>query len=78
MIASSVVVQWKGSVTLVQEIVSVLGVEGKSACLIVPLFTIILRRNSVGLIPYTFTSTRHIVVTIGLALPLWGCVCMLN
>ena len=71
-------VQWKGRGVLIQEIVSVMGVKRKSVCLIVPLFISILLYNSIGLLPYVFTSTRHIAATIALALPLWGCVCVLN
>ena len=64
------VVEWKGSVSLILEIASVMGDKRKSACLIIPLFLSILLYNCVGLMPYVFTSTRHTVVTIALALPL--------
>jgi len=33
-------------------------------------FSFIALRNSLGLIPYVFTVSRHLVVTLGLALPL--------
>ena len=64
------VVQWKGFGILVQEIVSVMGIKSKSISLIVPLFISILVYNLVGLMPYVFTSTRHALVTVALALPL--------
>nr|ATG33636.1 ATP synthase F0 subunit 6 [Gastrolina depressa] len=35
------------------------------------LFTMIMFNNFLGLIPYIFTSTSHMVLTLSLALPLW-------
>ena len=64
------VAQGKVCSTLVQELVSVMGVKSKSICLIIPLFISIFMYNVMGLMPYVFTSTRHIVVTVALALPL--------
>lgn len=37
----------------------------------ISLFTFILFNNFLGLFPYIFTSTRHITITLSLALPLW-------
>lgn len=37
----------------------------------ISLFTFILINNFLGLFPYIFTRTRHIVITLALALPLW-------
>jgi len=37
----------------------------------ISLFSIILFNNFLGLFPYIFTRTRHIVLTLTLALPLW-------
>lgn len=37
----------------------------------ISLFSIILFNNFLGLFPYIFTRTRHIVITLSLALPLW-------
>jgi len=37
----------------------------------ISLFSIILFNNLLGLFPYIFTRTRHIVITLTLALPLW-------
>lgn len=37
----------------------------------ISLFSIILFNNFLGLFPYIFTRTRHIVITLTLALPLW-------
>nr|YP_009437863.1 ATP synthase F0 subunit 6 [Gastrolina thoracica]ATG33623.1 ATP synthase F0 subunit 6 [Gastrolina thoracica] len=37
----------------------------------ISLFSIILFNNFIGLFPYIFTSTSHMVLTLSLALPLW-------
>jgi len=37
----------------------------------ISLFSIILFNNFLGLFPYIFTSTSHIVITLSLALPIW-------
>lgn len=37
----------------------------------ISLFTIIIYNNFLGLFPYIFTSTRHLALTLRLALPLW-------
>lgn len=42
-----------------------------STLIFISLFTVILFNNFLGLFPYIFTSTRHIVITLRLALPLW-------
>jgi len=39
--------------------------------MLIGLFTFILINNFMGLFPYIFTSSRHITLTLGLALPLW-------
>nr|YP_009349783.1 ATP synthase F0 subunit 6 [Hexacentrus japonicus]AQM39828.1 ATP synthase F0 subunit 6 [Hexacentrus japonicus] len=41
------------------------------AFIFVSLFTLILFNNFLGLFPYVFTSTSHMVMTLTLALPLW-------
>nr|YP_009564027.1 ATP synthase F0 subunit 6 [Ombrastacoides huonensis]QAX91377.1 ATP synthase F0 subunit 6 [Ombrastacoides huonensis] len=38
----------------------------------VSLFSFILYNNSLGLLPYIFTSSSHLVMTLALALPLWS------
>nr|WHM51593.1 ATP synthase F0 subunit 6 [Rhinotermes marginalis] len=49
--------------------------EGKtnkgSSFIFISLFTMILMNNFLGLFPYIFTSTSHLVLTMTLALPLW-------
>lgn len=42
-----------------------------SSLIFISLFTIILFNNFIGLFPYIFTRTRHLCLTISLALPLW-------
>lgn len=37
----------------------------------ISLFSLILFNNFIGLFPYIFTSTRHLTITLALALPLW-------
>nr|AFU50174.1 ATP synthase F0 subunit 6 [Exema canadensis] len=42
-----------------------------STILLISLFSMILFNNFMGLFPYIFTSTSHMVLTLSLALPLW-------
>nr|AFP16901.1 ATP synthase F0 subunit 6 [Peploptera acromialis] len=42
-----------------------------STLILVTLFTIILFNNFMGLFPYIFTATSHMVLTLTLALPMW-------
>nr|WMV00341.1 ATP synthase F0 subunit 6 [Maoricicada cassiope] len=42
-----------------------------SSLMFLSLFTFILLNNLLGLIPYIFTSSSHLVFTMSLALPLW-------
>ena len=39
--------------------------------LFIRLFVIIIINNVVGLLSFTFTATRHITITLSIALPLW-------
>nr|ASY97876.1 ATP synthase F0 subunit 6 [Miomantis caffra] len=43
-----------------------------STFIFISIFSIILFNNSLGLFPYIFTSTSHMVMTLTLALPLWS------
>nr|YP_010411460.1 ATP synthase F0 subunit 6 [Sambus femoralis]URN73106.1 ATP synthase F0 subunit 6 [Sambus femoralis] len=42
-----------------------------STILFISLFSLILFNNFLGLFPYIFTSTSHLILTLTLALPLW-------
>nr|YP_010827577.1 ATP synthase F0 subunit 6 [Galinthias amoena]WFD61173.1 ATP synthase F0 subunit 6 [Galinthias amoena] len=44
-----------------------------STFIFISIFSIILFNNFLGLFPYIFTSTSHMVMTLTLALPLWLC-----
>nr|YP_009338118.1 ATP synthase F0 subunit 6 [Lytta caraganae]ANG08423.1 ATP synthase F0 subunit 6 [Lytta caraganae] len=62
----------KITATLHKEFKTLLGPNSKGSTLIfVSLFSFILMNNFLGLFPYVFTSTSHMVFTLGLALPLW-------
>nr|YP_010535004.1 ATP synthase F0 subunit 6 [Meloe proscarabaeus]UYA96971.1 ATP synthase F0 subunit 6 [Meloe proscarabaeus] len=62
----------KITLTLHKEFKTLLGPAPKGGTLIfVSLFSFILMNNFLGLFPYIFTSTSHMVLTLGLALPLW-------
>nr|UKE80192.1 ATP synthase F0 subunit 6 [Tegrodera latecincta] len=58
--------------TLHKEFKTLIGPKSSGSTLIfVSLFSFILINNFMGLFPYIFTSTSHMVLTLGLALPLW-------
>uniref|UniRef100_UPI0030E19FF0 ATP synthase F0 subunit 6 n=1 Tax=Anomala aulax TaxID=1198227 RepID=UPI0030E19FF0 len=42
-----------------------------STLMFISLFTMIVFNNFLGLFPYIFTSTSHLILTLSLALPLW-------
>jgi len=59
--------------TLYKEFKNLLGPSAfnGSTFLFISLFSLILFNNFLGLFPYIFTSTRHLTLTLTLALPLW-------
>lgn len=58
--------------TLHKEFKTLLGSSHFGTTLIfVSLFSLIVFNNFLGLLPYVFTSTRHLAITLALALPLW-------
>nr|YP_009707733.1 ATP synthase F0 subunit 6 [Birgus latro]QES95350.1 ATP synthase F0 subunit 6 [Birgus latro] len=63
---------YKLNMTLHQEFKNILGpTQQKSTIIFVSLFSFIVFNNFLGLLPYVFTSSSHLVMTLGLALPLW-------
>nr|AML25712.1 ATP synthase F0 subunit 6 [Staphylinidae sp. BMNH 1274192] len=58
--------------TLHNEFKILLGDSIKGSTLIfISLFSFIMFNNFLGLFPYIFTSSSHLIMTLGLALPLW-------
>lgn len=60
-------------ITLHSEFKTLIGnnsIKGRTL-IFISLFTIIVFNNFLGLFPYIFTSTSHLILTLGLALPLW-------
>lgn len=59
--------------TLHKEFKTLLGTRGHrgSSFIFISLFSLILFNNFIGLFPYVFTSSSHLVFTLSLALPLW-------
>nr|YP_010309786.1 ATP synthase F0 subunit 6 [Megetra punctata]UMR54903.1 ATP synthase F0 subunit 6 [Megetra punctata] len=58
--------------TLHKEFKTLIGPNSNGSTLIfISLFSFILFNNFLGLFPYIFTSTSHMVLTLSLALPLW-------
>ncbi len=60
-------------ITLYKEFKTLLGPNIKigRTFIFISIFTLILFNNFLGLFPYIFTSTRHLTITLTLALPLW-------
>nr|AXS65874.1 ATP synthase F0 subunit 6 [Tenebrionoidea sp. 11 KM-2017] len=59
-------------ITLHKEFKNLVGPKIKGVTLMfISLFSLILYNNFMGLFPYIFTSTSHMVMTLALALPLW-------
>nr|ASS30655.1 ATP synthase F0 subunit 6 [Gastroptychus investigatoris] len=46
-------------------------VQGKMTLIFISMFTLILFNNFLGLLPYIFTSSSHLVMNLTLSLPLW-------
>nr|YP_010554572.1 ATP synthase F0 subunit 6 [Tachycines shuangcha]UYO78930.1 ATP synthase F0 subunit 6 [Tachycines shuangcha] len=60
-------------ITLHKEFKTLIGSTGMngSTFIFISLFTVILFNNFLGLFPYIFTSSSHLVMTLTLALPMW-------
>nr|YP_003734732.1 ATP synthase F0 subunit 6 [Eupolyphaga sinensis]ACO07081.1 ATPase subunit 6 [Eupolyphaga sinensis]QYH44914.1 ATP synthase F0 subunit 6 [Eupolyphaga sinensis] len=60
--------------TLHKEFKTLIGtnkINNGSTLIFISLFSIIMFNNFMGLFPYVFTSTSHLLMTLSLALPLW-------
>nr|ASS30616.1 ATP synthase F0 subunit 6 [Coenobita perlatus] len=63
---------YKLNMALHREFKNILGTTHQHGTIIfVSLFSFIVFNNFLGLLPYVFTSSSHLVMTLGLALPLW-------
>nr|AXS66184.1 ATP synthase F0 subunit 6 [Tenebrionoidea sp. 1 KM-2017] len=73
LIPSRMSILWmKITSTLHNEFKTLLGENSKGMTLMfISLFSLIIFNNFMGLFPYIFTSTSHLVMTLSLALPLW-------
>lgn len=60
-------------INLHKEFKTLLGQNGKNGrtFIFIALFSLILFNNFLGLFPYIFTRTRHLTLTLTIALPLW-------
>nr|ALO70596.1 ATP synthase F0 subunit 6 [Gyrohypnus fracticornis] len=58
-------------ITLHYEFKILIGKIKGSTLIFISLFSLILFNNFMGLFPYIFTSSSHLIMTISLALPLW-------
>lgn len=57
---------------LYKEVKPIFSLKGKvTSVVFISLFIFILWNNLIGLVPYIFTPTSHLIVTLRLALPLW-------
>nr|YP_009775104.1 ATP synthase F0 subunit 6 [Blaps rhynchoptera]QJA14890.1 ATP synthase F0 subunit 6 [Blaps rhynchoptera]QJA15160.1 ATP synthase F0 subunit 6 [Blaps rhynchoptera] len=73
LIPSRMMMLWtKITSSLHKEFKTLLGSKIKGSSIVfISLFSLIMFNNFIGLFPYIFTSTSHMVMTLSLALPLW-------
>nr|YP_009114140.1 ATP synthase F0 subunit 6 [Euphaea ornata]AHC02137.1 ATP synthase F0 subunit 6 [Euphaea ornata] len=74
LVPSRMTIMWnKITSTLHKEFKTLIGTNGinGSTFIFISVFTLILFNNFMGLFPYIFTSTSHLVMTLTMALPLW-------
>lgn len=62
----------KITIKINNELKTILGKNDiKGTLILISCFIFILINNFIGLFPYVFTSTRHLILTLRIALPLW-------
>lgn len=74
MIPSRLSIIWILTINILYKEIKILIIRKKSkgsSLILLSLFFFIIINNFIGLFPYIFTRTRHIVITIRLAIPLW-------
>nr|YP_003331319.1 ATP synthase F0 subunit 6 [Lucanus mazama]ACM45028.1 ATP synthase F0 subunit 6 [Lucanus mazama] len=73
LIPSRLMMLWNKIINILhKEFKTLIGPMSKGSTLIfISLFSLIIYNNFLGLFPYIFTSTSHLVLTLSLALPLW-------
>uniref|UniRef100_A0AB38ZGF4 ATP synthase subunit a n=1 Tax=Lucanus liuyei TaxID=2952596 RepID=A0AB38ZGF4_9SCAR len=64
---------WNKTISVLhKEFKTLIGPTSKGSTLIfISVFSLIMYNNFLGLFPYIFTSTSHLILTLSLALPLW-------
>nr|AXS66104.1 ATP synthase F0 subunit 6 [Cucujoidea sp. 46 KM-2017] len=74
LVPSRLTILWINIITTLHKeyktLISNFNIKG-STLIFISLFTFILMNNFLGLFPYIFTSTSHLIMTLALALPLW-------
>jgi len=74
LVPSRQIILWRRVIlALSKEFKTLLGPNSnpRTPLVIISLFTLIIYRNTLGLLPYIFTRTSHLTMTLTLALPMW-------
>lgn len=75
LVPSSSSLIWKNLISILHNEFKTLMGQNKlnagNTLIFISLFSLILFNNVLGLFPYIFTRTRHIVITLSLSLPIW-------
>nr|QVM79170.1 ATP synthase F0 subunit 6 [Spondylis buprestoides] len=68
---SRISILWLNIILTLHKEFKIIASNKGSTLIFISLFTYILFNNFLGLFPYIFTSTSHMIMTLSLALPLW-------